>query len=219
MLIEATEKGKSRMNANIKERRSTNRWRVNRPCSVKLEGAEGFATCTLKDINLKGMRLGMGMRLPKDTFLKLSLCCHETCMLDVEVWPAWQKSVSGGYQYGFYFAKISDEDREKVFRFVRDYYPKLIEQRWWQGETVEEGGGEEMEDNRIFERVSARFPIRYLDPRRGQEGEAELQDVSAKGIGFLSHAAFSQKADIEMWIKVPDNTEPLYTRGEVVWPR
>lgn len=68
-----------------------------------------------------------------------------------------------------------------------------------------------------FDRISTKLPMRYIDPRSGVEGEAQLQDISAKGIGLVTQAGLSRKTALEMWIEIPDKGEPLYTRGEVVW--
>jgi len=200
----------------MQDRRRLNRWKVNRSCEVRLGETKEFTSCTLRDISLKGMQLALKMKLPKDTFLKLSLFCHEKYTLDIEVWVAWQHSVMDGYCYGFYFSRIADSEKEKIFKFVRECYPRLMAQCWWGGST-EEKGGKEMEDHRIFDRVLVNLPMRYIDPRSGVEGQAQMQDISAKGIGLVTQTGLSRKTSLEMWIDVPDKGEPLYTRGEVVW--
>lgn len=87
---------------------------------------------------------------------------------------------------------------------------------------IEEKGGEIMEkarfeDRRIFARFSTNFPLRFLDLRSGKEGEASTQDISAKGIGFVTKEQLQPDIPLEMWLQVPDKGEPLYTRGDVVW--
>ena len=200
----------------MEDRRRINRWKVNRSCEVKIGGAQEFTSCTLKDVSLKGMQVALKMKLPKDTFLKLSLFCHEKCTLDMEAWVVWQRPIMDGHSYGFYFSKIADSEKEKIYKFVRECYPRLMAQCWWGG-SVDEKGGKEMEDHRIFDRIAAKLPMRYIDPQSGTEGEAQLQDISAKGIGLVTQAGMSRKTALEMWIDVPDKGEPLYTRGEVVW--
>ncbi len=74
-----------------------------------------------------------------------------------------------------------------------------------------------MEDRRIFERIKTSFPLRFLDPISGGEGKAETVDISANGVGFLTNRALSAGTPLEMWMDIPDQREPLYTRGEVVW--
>jgi len=74
-----------------------------------------------------------------------------------------------------------------------------------------------MDDRRVFARIDAKFPLRFLDPVNGREGNAETFDISANGIGFVSREDLSANTRLELWLDIPDQHEPLYTRGEVVW--
>jgi hypothetical protein len=80
-------------------------------------------------------------------------------------------------------------------------------------------GGETMQDRRIFARFPASFPLRFIDLHNNQEGEAQTQDFSAKGIGLVANKELNPNVPLEMWLKVPDRGEPLYARGEVVWSK
>jgi hypothetical protein len=75
------------------------------------------------------------------------------------------------------------------------------------------------EDHRIFERFSARFPLRFLDLKENREGIAQVRDVSAKGVGMITNEELQPHTPVEMWLQIPDHGEPLYTRGEVVWSK
>lgn len=203
------------------ERRQINRWQADKETKIKLEGAEVSAKCHLKDINLKGAQISLAMRLPKDTFLKLSLFLTEDSILNVEAWVAWQRTIDGHYVYGIYFSRINDADKEKIYQFIRRYFPEQLTQQWWQG--LEKGGEtmqkEKFEDRRVFERFPANFGLRYLDVSSHSEGRAQLRDISAKGIGMVTNATLTIRAPLEMWLEVPDNGEPFYSRGEVVWSK
>lgn len=74
-----------------------------------------------------------------------------------------------------------------------------------------------MEDKRVFARINARFPLRFLNPDTGREGEAETLDISANGLGLLIDDGLSPKTPLEMWMRIPDQHEPLYVRGQVIW--
>lgn len=76
-----------------------------------------------------------------------------------------------------------------------------------------------MQDKRIFERFQVRFPLRFLDLKENRESEAEVFDISAKGVGMLTRQQLQPNSTLEMWLQIPDNREPLYTRGRVVWSR
>ncbi|MFH1202602.1 MAG: PilZ domain-containing protein, partial [Candidatus Omnitrophota bacterium] len=74
-----------------------------------------------------------------------------------------------------------------------------------------------MDDRRVFARIDSRFPVRFLDSTSGQEGRADTIDISANGLGLLAQQNLSVRTPLEMWLDIPDQHEPLYTRGEVVW--
>lgn len=77
-----------------------------------------------------------------------------------------------------------------------------------------------MEDNRVFARMKARLPLRFLDPESGTEGEAETTDISANGMGLVSRDVhLAPNMPLELWLRIPDQHAPLYTRGEVVWAK
>lgn len=74
-----------------------------------------------------------------------------------------------------------------------------------------------MEDRRVFARIEAKFPLRFLDPRSGKEGGGETVDVSANGVGLVTSENLTVQTPLEMWLQIPDQHDPFYTRGEVVW--
>lgn len=69
----------------------------------------------------------------------------------------------------------------------------------------------------MFARINTSFPVRFLDPARGIEGRADTVDISANGLGLVTQENLSSKTPLEMWLDIPDQHEPFYTRGEVVW--
>lgn len=75
----------------------------------------------------------------------------------------------------------------------------------------------EFEDLRVFQRFPVKLPLKYLDLGTNKEGQAQTLDVSAKGMGLSTDEFLSPTTTVEMWLKVPDRGDPLYTRGEVIW--
>ncbi|MCK9431232.1 MAG: PilZ domain-containing protein [Candidatus Omnitrophica bacterium] len=75
-----------------------------------------------------------------------------------------------------------------------------------------------MTDHRIFERFRKEFSARFIG-LDGKEGLAQTFDVSAKGLGLSTHQELKTRSALELWLDVPNSTEPLYTRGQVVWSR
>ncbi len=74
-----------------------------------------------------------------------------------------------------------------------------------------------MEDRRVFERIDIKLPVKFLDPSSGREGRADTTDISANGLGLIINESLPTATPLEMWLGIPDQHEPLYARGEVVW--
>jgi len=198
---------------------------------MEIVGADGPLDCYLKDINYKGLQISLKPQLPHDTYLKIKLLLAGEFSLDAEVWVVWQKTIDQVRIYGLYFSRIADSDKEKIYRYLHKHHPGQIKQRWWEEKTERiypaltgiarvcpsgQGGGV-MKDRRLFERIFAEFPVRFLDRNSGQEYEGTTFDVSAKGIGFIFKENLVPSTPLEMWIKIPDKGEPLYMRGEIAW--
>jgi hypothetical protein len=75
----------------------------------------------------------------------------------------------------------------------------------------------ESDDKRVFARFPIQLSMKFLDLLSNKEGQAQGLDISAKGIGFLANEELKPLTPVEMWLRVPDKGDPLYTRGEVVW--
>jgi hypothetical protein len=82
----------------------------------------------------------------------------------------------------------------------------------------ESKGGENMDDHRIFERFKKEFSARFIG-LDGKEGVAQTFDVSAKGLGLSTNQELETQSNLEIWLDVPNSTDPVYTRGQVVWSR
>lgn len=75
----------------------------------------------------------------------------------------------------------------------------------------------ESEDKRIFARFPVKLAMRFLDLLANREVQAQALDMGAKGVGFVSSTELKPFTPLELWLKVPDKSDPFYTRGEVVW--
>lgn len=76
-----------------------------------------------------------------------------------------------------------------------------------------------MYDRRMFERISLSLQIKFWDVKANMIGEAEVKDISAKGIGFTTSEDLSAGTSIKIWLEIKDNGEHLYTEGTVMWSR
>lgn len=205
-----------------KERRQFVRWKLNWQSRIKLTDEPDCLECRLKDISYKGLQMSLEKRLPRDIFINLTIELSPEFSFTLEAWVAWHRVVHGVDTYGLYFTKCCDSDKDKIYQFLRRYFPQEINRRWWHGDNAQEEGGETMihaehEDRRIFARFPMELPLRFLGPENNKEGYGETQDVSAKGVGMVTHDELPANSTVELWLNIPDRGEPLYTRGEVVW--
>ncbi|MCX5710269.1 MAG: PilZ domain-containing protein [Candidatus Omnitrophica bacterium] len=202
--------------------RKLHRWQIDRPAKIRLEGDEVWAGCIVSDLSFTGCMAAVTIKLPKDNFMRAEICLSDDCILDVEAWVVWHRPVDGHNVYGLYFTKITDKDKEKIYKFIQRNYPDQLHAKWGVGPKKEEKIDREeveMEDRRIFQRFPAQLPVRFLNLTTGSEGEAQTLDVSAKGLGLTLSQELKPSSTLEMWLSIPDSGEPLYTRGEVAWSR
>jgi len=204
----------------MKERRKLARWQVNQHAALKLEQVPKELLCQIKDINSKGVEVTLNAKLPQDSQLKISLRLSENYTVEAEVWVSRHKVVNGVNHYGLYFSKIKDADKDKIYKFIDMYRSDDSSQIPWMAslKVGEEKGGDGMDDHRIFERFKKEFSARFIS-LDGKEGQAQTFDVSAKGLGLSTPNKLESNTPLEIWLDVPGSTDPLYTRGQVVWSR
>lgn len=201
------------------ELRTIPRWQIDRQGTLKIEQPSQESFCQIKDISYKGAKVTLNTKLPEDTALKISLQLSENHTIDAEVWVVWHKVINGANYYGLYFNRIRDVDKEEIFKFISAFYPNDLRRKWWLGvETEKEKGGEDMNDHRIFERFRKEFSVRFIG-LDGKESVAQTFDVSAKGLGLSTGQELESQANLEIWLDIPNSTDPLYTRGQVVWTK
>ena len=196
------------------------RWILHKNAKFKI-GPAGppYTDCVITDLSFKGARINTHVKLPRDSFMQVTIILAENVVLNVEAWVVWHKTVDGINSYGLFFSKMHDHDKEKIYRFICSSYPNQLNEKRWCEPSQEEKGGRDMEDRRIFQRFSVERPLKFLDMESGSEGQAMTLDISAKGIGLVSGSELKPRAALEMWLDVTDKQEPIYTRGEVVWSK
>jgi hypothetical protein len=207
----------------MQDRRSTGRWRIKQTSDFRLEEDDYYEECQIRDINYKGLRLALKRKLSTDTYLNISLKLTPDSILKAEVWVAWHRVSGENDFYGLVFTKIRDSDKASIYEFVRKYFPESIYNQWWQDSTKMKGGEDmssnDFEDKRIFARLPVEFPLKFLNLGSNKEGYGQAQDISAKGLGMVTHDEFSPNTTVEFWLQIPDRGDPLYTRGEVIWSK
>ena len=73
------------------------------------------------------------------------------------------------------------------------------------------------QDRRMFERIPAKFSAGYRDLSSRVSDQAQIFDISANGIGMVTNKELPIETNVDVWVDVPQNSEPLHARGEVVW--
>jgi len=203
----------------VSEHRKLPRWQINRKGALKLDQAEEVV-CQVKDINYKGAGIILNTNLPLDAEVKIQLQLTPDCSIDAQAWIVWHKVINGTNHYGIYFSRIKDVDKDKIFKFINMFHHDDLKQRCWSGieKTAAVKGGEDMDDNRVFERFKKEFSARFIG-LDGKEGQAQTFDISAKGLGLVTNNELTSKAPLEIWLDVPSSSDPLYTRGQVIWSK
>jgi hypothetical protein len=208
------------------ERRKLPRWQIEVPVCLRCQGQETPIEGRLRDLSFKGFFFSSSQKLEKDTLVKLQIEFKPGFSFYTEAWVCWHKAIGPTHCHGMYFSRIDDQAKEGLFRFVQQNFSDELKRRWYgiegvrsveriDGHTVK--GGAQMEDKRIFERFSARLPLRFLDLNATQEGTAQTLDISAKGVGFTTNLELNLGTRLELWLGVADKGEPIYARGQVAW--
>ena len=74
-------------------------------------------------------------------------------------------------------------------------------------------------DKRLFERFSARFPVKFKDGREDYGTNVFLRDASDQGAKLLSRKRFFLNDYVAVDVKLPDGTDPLVLNGQIIWVR
>jgi len=75
------------------------------------------------------------------------------------------------------------------------------------------------EERRVYERFSARFPVKFKDAREDYGTDVFLRDASAQGLRILTKERFFLEDQISLEIELPDGGEPMVLSGHVVWAK
>ena len=73
------------------------------------------------------------------------------------------------------------------------------------------------DDKRVFERFSARFPVKFKDTRDDFGSNVFLRDASAEGAKVSTQERLFINDYVSLDVKLPDGHDPLTLNGQVVW--
>ena len=75
------------------------------------------------------------------------------------------------------------------------------------------------ENRRKFDRVLARFPVKFKDSRNDFGTEVFLRDISAEGAKISTRQKMFIHDSIAVQVKLPDGYDGLILSGQVVWSK
>jgi hypothetical protein len=99
---------------------------------------------------------------------------------------------------------------------MEDRLEEKTRKPWWKN-LAEDLLSQIKADRRVFERFKAQFPLRIWDLQLARQSSGQVIDISAKGLGMVTREPLRPDAPIDMWLEIPDEHDPLYMRGRVVW--
>jgi hypothetical protein len=70
---------------------------------------------------------------------------------------------------------------------------------------------------RLFERFSARYPVKFRHSRQEYGTNVFLEDASAQGIKITSRERLFLNDSVSLDVKLPDSENPMMLNGRVVW--
>lgn len=78
---------------------------------------------------------------------------------------------------------------------------------------------QEANDARVFERFSARFPVKFKHSRNDFGTEVFLRDACAEGMKVTTKEKMFLNDSVSLLVKLPDGHDPLTLNGQVVWTK
>lgn len=78
---------------------------------------------------------------------------------------------------------------------------------------------EVVEERRLFERFTARFPAKFKDSRNDYGTEVFLRDVCAGGARLISRERSFVNDSLSLLVELPDGQGPFNMNGCVAWAK
>ncbi len=75
----------------------------------------------------------------------------------------------------------------------------------------------EEQENRLFQRFPARFPVKFKHSRDDYGSDVFLRDASAQGARLTSRKRMFLHDSVSLLVNLPDGKEAVTLNGRVVW--
>ena len=77
----------------------------------------------------------------------------------------------------------------------------------------------QVDDRRVFDRFTARFPVKFKESKEDFGNNVFLRDVSAEGAKIATKERLSVNGRVDLLVELPDGHDPLLLSGKVMWLR
>ena len=77
----------------------------------------------------------------------------------------------------------------------------------------------QIDDRRVFDRFSARFPVKFKGSREDFGSSVFLRDMSAEGAKIALRGHVYVNDEVDLLVELPDGHAPMQISGKVVWAR
>lgn len=74
-----------------------------------------------------------------------------------------------------------------------------------------------MNERRVFDRFTTRFPVKFQHSRKGFGSEVFLRDASAQGARLATRQRLFMNDSVSLEVQLPDGFSPLVLNGRVTW--
>ncbi len=75
----------------------------------------------------------------------------------------------------------------------------------------------QVDDRRVFDRFTARFPVKFKNSRQDFGSNVFLRDISAEGAKIATKEPVSRNDKVDLLVELPDGHEPLQLSGSIAW--
>jgi len=121
----------------MNERRSAQRWSVNKEAQLQVQDRENVFPCFVEDLSANGMRISLGKYLFPEVFSKMTLALGDALSFNTGAHVAWQESQEGRNTYGLSFNDIDEVQRNRIQHYINNNFTDTISERnkeqWWKG--------------------------------------------------------------------------------------
>lgn len=107
------------------ERRALPRWKISAQAKIKWSGQNEFVQCEIRDLNLKGFAIIVSKELPQ-ACSNIIIHFNEEFFFNAEISLVWNNKLGAKYIYGAIFTRLTDSDKEKMYRMMRQDYPQQL---------------------------------------------------------------------------------------------